>query len=111
MGGGGSGIDFLCPLTDRWWWSGRGRRFFLGLGPPFLGWFGGCFSLFLSYFFGTTSVWVWVGKRFFGALACVTHLSSSEGKEEEEEEEEKGTTDVASSDGAGLTNPPSPKTI
>ena len=82
-----------------------GKKVFFGLGPPFLGWVGGCFSLFLSYFFGTRSVCVWVGKRFFGALACVTHLSSSEG----EEEEEKGTTDVASSDGAGLANPPSQK--
>ena len=104
-GGGRASIFYVHWPTDGG--GVGGKEGFFGLGPPFLGWVGGCFSLFLSYFFGTRSVWVWVGKRFFGALACVTHLFSSEG--EEEEEEEKGTTDVASSDGAGLTNPPSQK--
>ena len=101
---GGSGIDFLCPLTDRWWWSGRGRRFF-GVGATIfgLGW-GVFFSFSLLFFWDEECVGVG-GEEVFWALACVTHLSSSERKEEEE----KGTTDVASSDGAGLTNPPSQK--
>ncbi len=87
---------------------GGEHGFFFGLGPPFLGWVGGCFSLFLSYFFWDEECVGVGGEEVFWGLS-LRHTPILLRGGEKEEEEEKGTTDVASSDGAGLTNPPSQK--